>query len=458
MRILQVIHQFPPYSSQGSEIYCRNLSKQLSETEDVRVFHISPTAGRWSRRLARESHAGLSTYHCVDGGEYSRLAAWPNAFLRKSFKTVLDEFDPQVVHFHNYLSLGDDLVSMARSKGTSVVFTLHDFGLICPNTFLFRTDGKLCTKDTSDFFQDCCPTLIRTTDRNDSPWNTKIPSLARWRLFARQHPQPLLRNLLLYAVRAGERLWGDPTSSDIPRKREFFFTHTRRIFQNVNLFLAPSQFLLARYVSCGLPAEKIAYTRYGMRRSGPKVRRATSPEIRFGYIGALHPQKGIELLLEAFKGLQDRASLHVHGSVFNSPVSNNYWRRISAQQPSTVIFHGGYDNDRINEIFETIDVIVVPSLWYENSPLTIQEAFIFGVPVITADSGGMAELVRHDVDGLHFRQGNPADLRQRMLEVVNEPGILDRLRKGIPPVMDIELHTIEVRGIYRKLLGSVKDE
>jgi glycosyltransferase involved in cell wall biosynthesis len=189
-----------------------------------------------------------------------------------------------------------------------------------------------------------------------------------------------------------------------------------------------------------------------MRRFPTNGRGGRPPRIRFGYIGALHPHKGIELLLEAFQGLGDRASLHVHGSVFASRVARNYRRRLRPRQASNVVFHGAYDNDRIGEIFETLDVIVVPSLWYENSPLTIQEAFIGGVPVITADSGGMAELVRDGVDGLQFRQGDAADLRHKMRQVINEPELLDRLRKGIPSVLGIEEHADELRDRYQELL------
>jgi hypothetical protein len=188
MRILQVIHQFPPYSSQGSEVYCFNLAKQLRESEDVRVFHISNAAGTWRRRLSRETYAGIPTYHCVDLAEYARVATWPNTFLRKSFQSVLNEFAPQVVHLHNFVSLGDDLASMARESGAAIVYTLHDFGLICPNTLLFKTDGKLCLKDDADFFQDCCPVLIRTAAGERKPWTAQLPSLARWRLFGQQFP------------------------------------------------------------------------------------------------------------------------------------------------------------------------------------------------------------------------------------------------------------------------------
>src|SRR5262249_43831079 len=150
-----------------------------------------------------------------------------------------------------------------------------------------------------------------------------------------------------------------------------------------------------RYISCGLPAHKIVHTKYGMRVYARKVRKDTSRPVRFGYIGALHAHKGVDLLLEAFNELKCGATLSIYGSVFGSPVSQNYWQRVQAQQLSNIAFHGAYKNQDVGEILSEIDVIIVPSVWYENSPLTIHEAFMAGVPVITADQGGMAEAVRN---------------------------------------------------------------
>ncbi len=455
MRILQVIHQFPPYSSQGSEVYCFNLSHHLNRTEDARVFHVSNAPWSWRRRLRSETFCGLHAYHCIDGGEYARLADWPNGFLRQSFQIVLEEFQPEIIHFHNFISIGDDLVTLAKESGASVVYTLHDYGLICPNALLLRDDGVLCGKQNADFFQDCCPVLIRTHRRgHERPWTAGLPSLARWQLYARQHPRPLFRRLLLAATNRAARWMGAPRQYDFERKRDFFLTHTRRIFHDTDLFVAPSDFLLRRYVSCGLPAHKVILARYGLRHFAAAGRDERRGPIRFGYIGALHPQKGLEVLLEAFRGLGDGASLHVFGSVFGSPISKSFWGRVERRATANVVFHGAYDNDRVGAILGGLDVVVVPSLWYENSPLTIQEAFIAGVPVITGDVGGMAELVRDGVDGIHFRIGDAADLREKLLHIVDHPETIDRLRRGIPTVPSIEEQAADLLVRYRELLQA----
>ena len=456
MRILQVIHQFPPYSSQGSEVYCYNLCLALQQTEEVGIFHTSNVPSTWRRRFRREQAAGLTTYHCIDGAEYSRVAAWPNRFLRSCFQKALEDFRPDVVHFHNFVSLGDDLVTLARENGAAVVYTLHDYGLICPNALLLRDDGRLCGKASPDFFQDCCPVLIRADrPRTRAPWSARLPSLARWQLFAKQYPGRIGRTVLRGATRLAARWLGEPRQTDVEAKRGFFLAHTRQIFRDVDLFLAPSDFLKSRYVSCGIPAEKIAFARYGLHLFPPSNRKPPHRPVRFGYIGALHPQKGIELLLEAFDGFDDGASLHIFGSAFGSPISDSFWRRIRSQATTNVFFHGSYANERVPEILADVDMIVVPSIWYENSPLTIQEAFIAGVPVLTSDVGGMAELVHDGIDGLHFRRGDALDLRAKLRHVVDHPELLEDLRRGIRPVCSIEQHAADVLDRYREIRRSV---
>lgn len=456
MRILQVIHQYPPFSSQGSEVYCQQLSHCLVESGDaVGVFHISNTSPRRPHRLVEGDAEGIRTFHCITTGDYARLADWPNDRLRRCFQQVLKDVNPQVVHFHNYLSLGDDLVTLARASGAAVVYTLHDFGLICPNNLLRQSDGSLCAKQNPDFFEACCPAMIRSTGGRVPPIASRLPSLARWRQFADNFPHRLRRRALQAAVGTAEHVMGLPENTHIQQKRNFYFTHTRRIFAEVDLFLAPSAFLRQRYVSCGLSADKVVHVRYGMRHFPRQAKRPSEKgALRFGYIGAFHAHKGIQVLLKAFDGLGDRASLHIHGSSFGSPVSDAHFSRISADPASGVNLHGRYDNSRIGELLADLDAVIVPSVWFENAPLTIQEAFIAGVPVVTSDQGGMAELVRDGVDGLHFRLGDAEDLRRQLERLIREPELLEGFRRHIPEIPEISQQSSVVRQHYEALLSN----
>ncbi len=458
MRILQVNHQYPPHSLQGSELHCLQLARSLAATDEVAVLHVSEVSRPYPPRVERSSPDGFPVFHCIDGGHYARLADWPNPVLRRQFGEVLADWRPEVVHFHNYLSLGDDLPSRARASGAAIVYTLHDFGLVCPNHLLLRPDLRPCEKGDADFFGPCCPTPLRVSGGRIPAIRRRVPSLARWQAFASQQGSPVVRGMLEAALAVPLLVSGDPSESEVARKRDFFFEHTRRIFADVDLFLAPSEFLLRKFVACGLPAERARHVGYGTRPSIPRPK-APSPDgrLRFGFLGAFHAHKGLELLVRAFEGLGDRARLDVHGSAFGSPVGGSLLRRVQREAPAGVVFHGAYRNEDLERILSAIDVVVVPSLWFENSPFTIHEALACGVPVVTGDDGGMAELVRDGVEGLRFRIGDAADLRRKLESLVERPERVEELRRNLavrPASPTPEAQAAVVRAEYRRLLDA----
>ena len=111
-------------------------------------------------------------------------------------------------------------------------------------------------------------------------------------------------------------------------------------------------------------------------------------------------------------------------------------------------FHGPYPPAEVDRILSGFDVLVVPSIWYENMPITIQEAFRNGLPVVATELGGMAEAVTHDVDGLTFPRGDAAALAERLQSLAEQPALYDRLAAGrtVPPTLEAVVDTLE--GLY----------
>ncbi|HPA44646.1 MAG TPA: glycosyltransferase, partial [bacterium] len=125
-----------------------------------------------------------------------------------------------------------------------------------------------------------------------------------------------------------------------------------------------------------------------------------------------------------------------------------------ASGSSAIEFKGRYDSDRVCDVLAEVDVIVVPSIWWENSPLTVHEAFQAGIPLVTADVGGMAEFVPNGVCGLQFHHRDWRSLQEVVNRICNQPEILNELRKGIPPVLSMEQHVQCLLTLYEKALHS----
>jgi glycosyltransferase involved in cell wall biosynthesis len=228
----------------------------------------------------------------------------------------------------------------------------------------------------------------------------------------------------------------------------------------VDVFLAPSRFLRQKYLDFGIPPQRLRWWPYGVEsRHYPPRPPAPGPGIRFGYLGTWIPPKGLHLLIEAFEGIPNPdASLHIHGHHVPYPEHDDYLARLQGLVRSPrVRFEGGYENAEVGRVLGGIDVLVVPSIWFENAPLTIQEAIRAGVPVITSDLGGMRELVQDGVNGLRFRPRDVSDLRAKMMRFVDDPGLRDRLRPAPSSVRD---HGEDVQAhlrLYEDLLRGHSD-
>jgi glycosyltransferase involved in cell wall biosynthesis len=246
-----------------------------------------------------------------------------------------------------------------------------------------------------------------------------------------------------------------------------FFLRERFIkshLDNVDMFLAPSQFLLERYVDWGIPRDRIRFEDYGRIRQY----HATPPEVapaggrnRLGFFGQLNYFKGVNTLMKAMSLLGEHgvdAHLWLHGANLELQPESFKDEFAELQEevkegPNNVTLSGKYDHERLPQLMGDVDWVIVPSRWWENSPLVIQEAFLHGRPVICSDIGGMAEKVTDGVNGLHFRAGDPRSLAATIERAITTPGLWESLRANVPDIYDMDCHVESLRAMYREQLA-----
>ena len=124
-----------------------------------------------------------------------------------------------------------------------------------------------------------------------------------------------------------------------------------------------------------------------------------------------------------------------------------------AALPDTVTVVGPYGPNEVAALMSAIDWVVVPSIWWENSPLVIQEAFQHGRPVICSGIGGMAEKIGHGITGLHFRAADPASLADTIHQAMSSGRLWKKLHDNIAPVYPMRDHVATLSGLYRKILA-----
>ncbi len=420
MRVLTLVHQYLPKNVAGTEIYTRALALALAERgHSVRLLFSEVEPGKPQGTVTRGEHEGIP---------YDRISChfrfedfettYANAASEAAFERLLREFRPDVVHAQHLQTLSVRMPAIAAARGVPFVMTLAEYLLLCPLW------GQLIKRDLS---------------------RCEVPG----------------------AAECGRCLAGAPFFSDLLRGRDPTAAvdarrqAVRALFNDVAVFVAPSAFLRGRFEAFGFPGEKIRVLDYGFRTEGyareRRRARARGEPVRFGYVGSWVPYKGVHLLPDAFLPMQPDGGFTL--DLFGDPESTpDYARpildRISGS--SLVRFRGPFPPANVAAILASLDVLVVPSVWYENSPLTIHEAFLAGVPVVASRLGGMAELVEEERSGLLFAPGDAADLRAAARRLVREDDLLDRLRAGIPEVKPIERNALEMEAVFETAIASAR--
>jgi glycosyltransferase involved in cell wall biosynthesis len=239
--------------------------------------------------------------------------------------------------------------------------------------------------------------------------------------------------------------------------------HIREICDAVDLFIAPSRYLLRRFCDeFGLPDHKLVYLDYGFHHKRLQNRhRSTGEPFTFGYIGTHIPAKGVNHLIQAFGQLSGDVRLRVWGRHRHGPTESleALVDTLPGDACKRIEWMSEYRNqDIVSEVFNRCDAIVVPSIWAENSPLVIHEALQARVPVITADYGGMAEYIHHEVNGLCFMHRNPTALAEQMQRFANDPDFARRLgargyfQSPDGNVPDMSRHTYIIEDLYARVL------
>jgi glycosyltransferase involved in cell wall biosynthesis len=368
---------------------------------------------------------------------------------------VFQAVQPDIVHVHNLLNLSFELPAVTRAHGVPVVATLHDYTLVCPSggQRIHRAERHVChvidTERCVRCFRESSSFAHMSFSRLAAA--TGAPQLLTRAAIAMSRRFPRLAGRLGRAARRAPIL--SFTTRDIDQR----LAAAQRVFDEVDLFVAPSPSVAAEFQRLGVDHAKIRVSDYGfvplLRTAGLRHDKRRGP-LRIGYVGTLVWHKGAHALLDAVRGLPS-ASFEL--KIFGSPdVFPDYTADLRARATGLPVrFMGSFDRDQTAGVYAQIDVLVVPSLWLENSPLVIHEAFMAGVPVVGARMGGIADLVDDGRTGLLYDPTSTAELEAALRRLIEHPEQLYELAAGVrtrPRVKSIEDDAHEWEATYADVL------
>ena len=451
MRVLVVVHGFAPQAQGGSEIYAeahaRTLQRQFGD--DVLVLTREHDLTR-PEYAVREEHLGALRVVRINN-TFKNAASFDDTYRNETIDalagTVIDAFGPDVAHIHHLTCLSTGIVGLLARRGIPRYLTLHDFWLICHRGQFLDVDYRPCENGERPSVSMCAACVSAAVA---TPAGFAAARILRTMTRHAPGAAAVLRRGGLRLARAVSGESGGPA--------ERRTSHMQDVCRDITHFIAPCRYMRDRFVAFGVERERITVADYGF--DGEPFA-ATKPvpapgRLRIGFLGSLMISKGPDVLLEAVKRVpNDAVSVSIYGAHTLYHGDDSYRDRLAPLlSQRNVVLHGPLAHADVPQALASLDVLAVPSIWPENSPLVIHEAFLAGVPVVASNIGGIPELVTHDVNGLLFRPGDADDLARALMTLVNNPSLLQKLRDGVPAIRSIATDVRELRAMYQQTAAN----
>jgi glycosyltransferase involved in cell wall biosynthesis len=463
-RVLLTAHKFFPSHTAGTELLTLRVAQELKRRNyEVLVVSANPPDLDARFRAGRETSdyefEGIPV-HIVE--EPLRLKNYKFAYeyrhpgIGHHFRNILRQFDPSLVHAFHCQNLSASIIHQSIEAGIPVVLSPTDFWFICPVVQLKRPDGALCQgpkKLATNCLTCYTPNLFPKVEEVSEALETKYPEAAK---AIKVLPAPLARFCATVTSTAYN-------FTKLPEAVKMTVERPSALRESANLasaIMVPTKLMAELFTKNGIKSDIIHHVHFGLD-TAPLIayqKKTKSENLRIGYVGTIFEHKGVDILIEAFQRLpkDSKASLQIYGDMNQFPSYAQHIRKMVEADPECakkIQFCGTFPNDRLGQVLAGIDVLVVPSRWYENTPLVVQSAFATKTPVIATDLGGLSELVLDGING--FLSLNDANsLMVKLEKLLQEPALIDRLRKNIKDERTTGEMVDDIESVYEKVLNG----
>ena len=447
MKILLTVHQFVPEYTAGTEVLTFETAKELrSRGHEVRVFTGFPAQKqlRDDQRFDRYEIQGISverfhhSYTPMAGQQNTTEAEYNNLLVAQYMRRCLMEWRPDVVHFFHLGRISASVVDVCHQLGIPMVLTPTDFWFVCPTNQLRLPDNTMCTGPNPSGVN-CVRHIVALN---------QTPEM-------RERLERMPDVLLALAIQGMDRGYFAKHSFSAPVTA--LYRRTGFLRKRINLIdrvLVPTRLMYSILLGNGVDPIRMVLCPYGINvdhiTAGPAAPRS---QLQLGFIGTLYEHKGAHVLIQALRTLPAGLpiGLKIYGRRDEFPAYVERLEQLAAGD-ARIRFCGTFPNREIGAVLSELDALVVPSIWYENTPLVIYSAQAAKRPVIASNLGGMAEVVKNDINGLLFEPGDVAGLAGLLQKVCADRSILSRLSRSAVTPKSARQYAADVEKIYRELV------
>jgi len=409
LRILFVIHQFFPCWYTGTERFTLNLAKQIQRMGhfvEVLTYawddnsNFIPYKGILVKRYVYEGIPVIAIKHQETQHGGSVAFRIFDDRLEPALESIIVKEKYDIVHVTHPFRCGSSCIHVANKNQIPVLLSFTDFWTVCPNFISVTKNGQLCY--SSEGGKKCITGCFQNNDKE----------------------------MIVKRVEEIGKMLGMTACCT---------TQTQ---------------LLKRRIHSTYPLSKIQVIRFGKNYSNIRKNSriySKDSKITIGFISTLQPHKGAHILIDAFNKVhRNNISLKIYGDYFHH---REYYQSLKkSASDKNVQFCNAYKYEDLQQILDDLDIVVVPSIWWENAPLVLLRSLAHKVPVIVSDLEGMTEIIKDGENGFVFYVGNADSLANVLEKIGEDPTILNTIKNNIISPPRIEEEAFEYEILYNKLL------
>ncbi len=444
MRILLTVHQFFPEFKAGTEVLTLSVAKQLiAMGHEVHVFTGFPGKEDTpeDQRLDNYTYDGVSVtrfnhaYTPMFGQKSMIEVGYNNLLAQHFFTDLVKDFKPDYVHHFHLNRLGIGLIEYLYQKRIPQFFTPTDFWMICPTAQLMWGEARYCSGPDKNA-GNCIKHFARDRFKNNVG---KVIELIPAAVFATVAKVTQKNSLIQF-----------PMSQEVSALHNRL-DNTVAALNKLDGIVAPNEFMRELFINHGVNEELIHLCHFGVDikvSDSALAKKGVSKKPCYGFIGTLAPHKGCHIAIDAINKLpKDSASLKIYGAHGDFPEYYESLIKLASDNPD-IEFCGTFDNNEIGTVIAKFDALIVPSVWYENTPLVVYSAHACKCPVIASNLPGIAEVVKEGVNGILYEAGNSDELSAIFCDVSKNPEKLADLRHGCLPPLSVQRYTLKLLDIW----------
>lgn len=453
MKILLVVHTFLPKYVGGTEVCTYELAKKFTSLgHEVIIFCTDPLSHNIQLQVIESYYCGIKIYTVPKN--ISKYKNFSNTYLENRvispFNNLLTEFKPNIIHYHHFMHLSIEMADLGKKLKIPQILTLHDFWFQCLTHQRITTRGKLCKSFSEEKCSRCLSDIMNSGPLTNTTFSFKD-------YMENDHKCKYLLDIAkkVYQRNFGKLIYST-NKNQLVKMVDVRNKYMKSLFTKLDLLIFPTKFLYDQFSNWKINSDKSILSSDGINTEiFKKTKHILGKTIRFAFIGSIIPTKGLDMILKAWPKIKKGGyNLKIYGSLQTDKKYSSTIVHL-AKNLQNITFCGTFEPGKVADIFSDIDVLIVPSRWFENAPLVLRNAMHTKTPVIAVNLGSIPELVTPGKNGLLYENEDLDGLIRQMNYFITHPKAISQMKDNFPPQKSIGTNATELLSYYRKL---TKDE